>query len=225
MTLLFTKRFFTASRNTGPRNTKGYDWYHKALIKLAIEKPDFKAIEMFPSQLGPRSEVFMEFTSGNEIIGKIVFCLVDDLLPGTCENFKRLCLGNLPFKYESTKIHRIVKNSVIMGGDVEYSTGKGGHSAFLNTKTGGKYFPDEGFIGLHQAPGVLSMTNGGIDTNNSQFFVTLSPQAQLNGRNVAFGYIKDDSSIEVLNRFKSILTFRQKPLESTFISKCGVIEN
>ena len=104
----------------------------------------------------------------------------------------------------------------MMGGDVEMQEGLGGHSAL-----GQKYFKDEAFVGQHSSYGILSMTNGGIDTNNSQFFITLAPQKQLNGRNVAFGYL--ETGKQVLDKCAATFTFRQKPLNKIVITKAGLL--
>ena len=205
-----------AKRTRGPRNTKNYDWYFKALAKQSIEQKKFEPAECFPAAVGSRSRAFLDLTVGGAKLGRLTFVLCDDLLPKTCQNFKLLCEGKGEFKYENTLIHRIVRNQIIMGGDVEMLEGRGGHSAL-----GSKYFADEAFVGLHNSHGILSMINGGIDTNNSQFFVTLKPQKQLNGRNVAFGYL--ESGKEVLDQCAAAFTFQQRPLTKIVISKAGLL--
>jgi peptidylprolyl isomerase len=215
------KRFLSgdgAKRSRGPRNTKNYDWYFNAIDKQAIVQRKYEPIECFPRAVGSRSKAFLEISLGTEKLGTLSFVLCDDLLPKTCENFKLLCEGKGDYKYENTSIHRIVRNQYIMGGDVELLDGLGGHSAL-----GTKYFADEAFVGLHNSYGILSMINGGIDTNNSQFFVTLQAQKQLNGRNVAFGYL--ESGKEILEQCSKAFTFQQRPLTKLLVSKCGVIPN
>lgn len=211
-------------RARGARNSKGFDWYSKALLRLSAGKQSFEGVEMFPKQLGKRSRVFMDFNCEGKDFGRLSFTLVDDLLPQTCLNFKLLCSAApacAPYKYEGTIAHRIVRDAVVLLGDVEHQNGKGGHSAFLDPVSGGKYFKDEAYVGNHDAVGVLSMTNGGIDTNNSQFFVTMQPQKHLNGRNIAFGYV--DDGFEVLEKFNSVLTSTQFPLSPIRIARCGVL--
>jgi cyclophilin family peptidyl-prolyl cis-trans isomerase len=205
-----------AKRARGPRNTKNYDWYFRAVEKLAQTERALLPAECFPKEVGSRSRAFMELERGGEALGRLTFVLCDDLLPKTCENFKLLCEGHSELKYEGTIIHRIARDQVLMGGDVEMLEGRGGHSAL-----GTKYFKDEAFVGLHNSPGILSMINGGIDTNNSQFFVTLQPQRQLNGRNVAFGYL--ESGKEVLEKCATTFTFRQRPLTKLVVSKAGIL--
>jgi cyclophilin family peptidyl-prolyl cis-trans isomerase len=205
-----------AKRTRGPRNTKSFDWYFKALEKQAVTQREVSPIECFPQAVGPRSKAFLELTMGGEKIGRLIFVLCEDLLPKTCENFKQLCEGKGEYKYEDTVIHRIVRNQLIMGGDVEMQEGRGGHSAL-----GQQYFKDEAFVGQHNSFGILSMINGGIETNNSQFFVTLTPQKQLNGRNVAFGYLENGK--QVLDKCAATFTFQQKPLNKIVVSKAGLL--
>ena len=207
-------------RARGARNTKNFDWYQNAIERLSIKK-EFEPIEMFPQALGPRVKAHLEFTCGETVLGQLVFDLCTDILPVTCKNFMLLCNGKQKYKYEGTIIHRIVKNSCIMGGDVESFDGKGGHAVLdLESKLGGRYFKDEAFVGLHNSYGILSMTNAGIDTNNSQFLITTKSQPQLNGRNVAFGYLT--SGKDVLEKITSTFTFQQRPLTPVILSKCRI---
>jgi len=51
----------------------------------------------------------------------------------------------------------------------------------------GRFFVDENFILQHPERGTVGFANGGVDTNNSQFYITLAPMPHLNGRFVSFG--------------------------------------
>lgn len=174
-------------------------------------------VEMFPPQRSGRTQIAFEFAVKDQELGKVTFTLVDDWLPKSCDNFIRLCLRDgTPFSYVGTPIHRIVKNVALLGGDVELKTGMAGHSAF---KT--RFFEDEGFVGRHRAKGVLSMINGGVHSNNSQFLITMSSQPQMDGRNVAIGYVS--AGQDVLDAIASKFTFMQRPLEPIVIKKAEVV--
>ena len=81
--------------------------------------------------------------------------------------------SNLPLHYLNNKIHRYSKDlGIIQGGDIQFSNGSGGESIW------GKKFKDDpkGLKLKHDRKGVLSMGNGGKNSNTSQFFVTLKEE-------------------------------------------------
>ena len=124
--------------------------------------------------------------------GPVTAQLFYDKVPLTVTSFVGLAEGTLgpqprrPF-FDGLTFHRVVPGFVIQGGD-PLGTGDGGP---------GYEFPDEFLPGLrHDSAGVLSMANDGPDTNGSQFFITLSPQNQLNYLHSVFG--KVISGLDVL---------------------------
>jgi cyclophilin family peptidyl-prolyl cis-trans isomerase len=103
--------------------------------------------------------------------------------PHTVTSFVGLAEGTLgpkpgtPF-FKGLKFHRVVPGFVVQGGD-PLGTGEGGP---------GYRFADEFAPGLrHDDVGILSMANGGPDTNGSQFFLTLKPVNRLNYLHSVFG--------------------------------------
>ena len=72
---------------------------------------------------------------GSKPAGRIIFELFTDLTPKTTENFRGLCTsdygstgfgGKTPqLTYENSKIHRIVDNFCIQGGDITNGDGTG----------------------------------------------------------------------------------------------------
>jgi cyclophilin family peptidyl-prolyl cis-trans isomerase len=103
--------------------------------------------------------------------------------PLTVCSFVGLAEGTLgprrgtPF-FDGLVFHRVVPGFVIQGGD-PLGTGEGDP---------GYTFPDEFPPALlHDGAGVLSMANGGPDTNGSQFFITLDDTTRLNYLHSVFG--------------------------------------
>jgi cyclophilin family peptidyl-prolyl cis-trans isomerase len=126
--------------------------------------------------------LYTEITTPRGIITAQLFY---DKAPLTVTSFVGLAEGTLgpkpgkPF-FDGLTFHRVVPGFVIQGGD-PLGTGDGGP---------GYEFPDEFLPGLrHDSQGVLSMANDGPDTNGSQFFITLSPQNQLNYLHSVFGKV------------------------------------
>ncbi|XP_041379223.1 probable inactive peptidyl-prolyl cis-trans isomerase-like 6 [Gigantopelta aegis] len=66
-------------------------------------------------------------------------------------------------------LHRIVPHGWIQGGDICGGSGSSGMSIY------GPTFADECFAVSHDSRGILGMVNHGLNTNNSQFYITLAP--------------------------------------------------
>ena len=78
---------------------------------------------------------------------------------------------------------------------------------------------DENFTIKHSTPGILSMVNYGRDSNGSQFLISLKPLPHLNGKNVAFGIVENES-LPLLQKIGASFTFMQKPLTKIVITNC-----
>lgn len=126
-----------------------------------------------------------------KVLGKLYFELRKDLVPVASANFLALIDGvkgssddGVRFWYKGTTLHRVVRDTIIVGGDLDHSNGNCSRSIY-STPNG--LFNDENFILRHTGPGVLSMCNRGPDTNGSLFQITLREIAEMNDRNVVFG--------------------------------------
>ena len=140
------------------------------------------------------SKVFFDITIGGEKTGRIIFGLFGKVVPKTAENFRALCtgengkaqhtgFGRIPLHYKNSHFHRILPGFMIQGGDFTKHNGTGGESIY------GKKFNDENFDLKHTEVGLLSMANGGPNTNSSQFFITTSVSSDLDGIHVVFGKV------------------------------------
>ncbi len=131
--------------------------------------------------------------------GVITCELYEEVAPLTVANFAGLARGVRPFLdpntdtwvtrpyYDATTFHRVIPGFMIQGGD---PTG---------TRSGnpGYVIPDElDPAYIHDTAGILSMANRGANTGGSQFFLTLGPTPNLDGKHTVFGRC-DESSIRI----------------------------
>lgn len=134
--------------------------------------------------------------------GDIILSLDYENTPITVGNFVSLAEGTnmrvtdsmrgKPF-YNGMVFHRVISKAngdssdfMLQGGDpLRNSLGGPGYK-FVDE------FPADSLGGLllkHDKPGILSMANSGPSTNGSQFFISLSPQPQLDGKHSVFGEV------------------------------------
>ncbi len=161
--------------------------------------------------------LYAQFTTPHGVFTAQLFF---DKVPMTVGSFVGLAEGSIaphngkPF-YTGLKWYRVVPNFVIQSGD---PTNPGGGiqdrppQTPEDDKAGHPYnFPDEIVPGLHhEDAGVLSMANGGPDTNSSEFFVTLRETNRLNYLHSVFGHVV--SGLDVLPQIKENDAFSIKIL-------------
>ncbi|GFH24060.1 peptidyl-prolyl cis-trans isomerase, partial [Haematococcus lacustris] len=91
-------------------------------------------------------------------------------------------------------MHRIVKSFCAQEGDIVRGDGSGGDSIY-----GGAFNDEKKGLGMkHDRLGVVAMANSGKNSNTSQFFITLGPAPQCDGKHVVFGMVVE--GMEVLHR-------------------------
>ncbi|MBN2355672.1 peptidylprolyl isomerase [candidate division KSB1 bacterium] len=157
--------------------------------------------------------------------GKMVVGFFPEVAPMTCTSFKRLVKAGY---YDCTKFHRIIKDFMIQGGDVnskdtiEGNEGQGGPGYSL---------PAE-FNDTPHDKGILSMARRGDDINSagSQFFICLSRERtqRLDGQYTVFGKLVE--GIDVLEKIgnvavqQSAMGEMSSPVEPVFIRKAYMEE-
>jgi peptidyl-prolyl cis-trans isomerase B (cyclophilin B) len=120
--------------------------------------------------------------------GAIEIQLYPEHAPKTVNNFVFLAQEGF---YDGISFHRVIDNFMVQGGDPTGS-GRGGPGYRFEDETRGNP--------LRHETGVLSMANAGPNTNGSQFFITHSPQAHLDGKHTVFG--KVTSGMNVVNAIR-----------------------
>jgi len=129
--------------------------------------------------------------------GTIEIELRADLAPKTVENFTTHIKNGY---YNGLVFHRIIKNFMIQGGDPT-GTGRGGESIW-----GGKFKDEFNSKAMFNKVGVLAMANSGPNTNGSQFFITTTQTPWLNGKHTIFGYVKSNSSLDIVKELENVST-------------------
>ena len=117
--------------------------------------------------------------------GEIVIQLFSDLAPLTVNSFVFLARNGW---YDGVTFHRVLPGFVAQTGDPT-GTGFGGPGyAFAD-----EISPDLKF----DKPGMVGMANAGPGSNGSQFYITLAPVPQLDGKYPIFGQVV--SGLDVVN--------------------------
>ena len=114
--------------------------------------------------------------------------------------------------FNGVTFHRVLEGFMAQGGDPT-GTGQGGPGYQFKNETSDLTFDKSG---------VVAMANAGPDTNGSQFFITFSPQPQLNGGYTIFGQVI--SGMDVVNAITrrnpdEKPTFQGDAMESVTISE------
>ncbi len=159
-----------------------------------------------------------QVTRGGNAGGEFSCRLEFGKAPRTVANFVGLAEGTFPFVdfqngsiakrryYDGIKFHRVEAGFVIQGGSPQ---GDGADGP-------GYTFPDEFDITLrHSSAGILSMANNGLNSNGSQFFVTLAATPGLDNVHSVFG--------EVVEGMDVVTNVRQGDvIQSVTITRNGV---
>ncbi|MDR5589854.1 peptidylprolyl isomerase [Christiangramia sp. SM2212] len=158
----------------------------------------------------------------NTSMGPVVAELYFEETPMTVASFVSLAEGKSKMAdstykdkkyYDGLIFHRVIDGFVIQGGDPT-GTGSGGP---------GYKYPDEFVDSLsHDTKGILSMANAGPGTNGSQFFITLGPVAQLDGRHTVFGkVVKGQDVVDSIGKVET--GPRDRPVKDITMNEVNII--
>jgi len=180
-------------------------------------KPKLLESQKNESQDGKdKPKVFLDIKIGSSMAGRVVIELRADVVPQTVKNFRALCNHERGFGYKGSKIHRVIPNFMIQGGDFTRGDGTGGYSIF------GPRFKDENFKLKHDAPYMLSMANSGPNTNGGQFFITTKATPWLDNKHVVFGKVLEGHT--VVKAMESNGSQSGKTRMPIMIANCGDVD-
>lgn len=148
-------------------------------------------------------------------MGDITARLYEKDVPLTVENFVALAQGtkatlNPKTKtmvkaplYDNITFHRVVSGEMIQSGD---PTGTGMHNCGFTIR-------DEFLPGLRfDTAGKLAMANtGNPDSGGCQFFITVNPMRQWDGKYTIFGTVV--TGLDVVNRINRVPVRAEKPVD------------
>jgi len=118
--------------------------------------------------------------------GEIQIELFADVAPLAVNSFVFLSQNGW---YDEVYFHRVVEDFVAQAGDPSGFGVIGPGYSFVNETDNDLSF---------DSAGILGMANAGVDTNGSQFFITLGPATDLDGGYTIFGRVSEDS-LDVLD--------------------------
>ena len=171
-----------------------------------VQKPQFQNPPPMRIQRNKRYTAVMKTSCGT-----IELELFARQTPVTVNSF--VFLANREY-FDGTTFHRVIANFMNQGGDPT-GTGTGGP---------GYQFRDEIRDSLKfDEPGLLAMANPGQpNTNGSQFFITTSEPAHLNGKHTIFGRVTKGYDVaQTINQLPT--DERDKPLETVYVESVRII--
>jgi cyclophilin family peptidyl-prolyl cis-trans isomerase len=200
--------------------------WDKPVVKQAPAPAPIAPVSQQTEIRGENPVVFFDIRLGNKEAGRIEFEVWEDKVPKTAKNFVALCVGNggrgrttgAPLHYKGCPFHRIIPGFMAQGGDFSRRNGTGGESIY------GAKFDDEraGLVLEHDQPFLLSMANGGPNTNGSQFFITFAEAPHLDGKHVVFGKVKTGQHI-VRAMEETQTDNNDRPVRPVSITNCGLV--
>ena len=163
-------------------------------------------------------------------LGDITVQLLPNHAPKTVRNFVELAEGTREYTdpntgkpgsgpyFDGTIFHRIIAGFMIQGGD-PLGQGFGGPGYAFDDEI----HPDLRFDKKYLLAMANAGTRGGHGTNGSQFFITVSTPAHLNGKHTIFGEVVDEESKKVVDTIAAVRTGAQdRPIEPVVVQSVTI---
>ena len=143
--------------------------------------------------------------------------LYSDRAPKHTENFLKLCREDF---YKGTKFHRVVRGSVVQGGDPNSISGdpdtwgSGGLPNAIEPENDPRLRHFKGALAAWRAPGETR-------SNGSQFLITTTDQNEMDGQTVVFGIVLD--GFQTLEAIESGAVVGDRPQDPATIESVEVL--
>ncbi|XP_030759944.1 peptidyl-prolyl cis-trans isomerase D isoform X2 [Sitophilus oryzae] len=167
--------------------------------------------------------IFFDFTFNSIKAGRVIIRLFNDVVPKCAENLRALCTGEKgigrlqkPLHYKNSRIHKVIPQCMIQGGDIIKGDGTSGESIY------GECFDDENFSIKHDKPGLVGLIRNGSNKNSSQFYITTVPCYHLDNSNVVVGEVI--KGLDIIIEMSEIPKCNDLPLQEILIADCGQLE-
>jgi len=123
------------------------------------------------------------------------------------------------FCYKNSKLHRVVKDFIVQGGDVAKGDGTGIRNIY------NRPYSDDIFALtlMHDRPGVVQIANAGPNQNGGQFVFMVGAAPHLNGKSVIAGHILE--GLEHVTDINKVEADKDtgKPNVDVIVKDCGVL--
>ncbi len=165
----------------------------------------------------------LSFEQNDAAIGSIMVQLFENLAPNTVSHFIELATnpvhgtGGNPF-YTDVPIHRVIENFMLQTGDAANGNGTGGSPVDADLLPDDEWSADVSLTGR----GLLAAANSGIDTQDSQFFITAGPTDHLTGLHTIYGQMVSGDDV-----FETIIhtnTVSDRPTSDLVLTGVEIIE-
>jgi len=193
---------------------------------LAVRRPDPDEKEPVISEEDKwtvTKTIYFDISINLESSGRVEIACFGDAAPNTVNNFAALAKGKYrgdpKFGYQGTKIHRVIPDFMVQGGDITSEDGTGGKSIY------GPFYNDEPFIHSHNGTGYVAMANlGRPDTNNSQFFIITQRTRWLDGKHIVFGKVTE--GMDLIKKINYLDHDEDNhPKRLVMIEDCGLVRH
>ncbi|MDD5629783.1 MAG: peptidylprolyl isomerase [Elusimicrobia bacterium] len=162
-------------------------------------------------------------------MGTITVELLQDKTPKTVAHFIGLATGKKAWRdprngevryqplYDGVVFHRVVPGFMIQTGDPS-GRGDGDIGAAVKDEIDPR--------ARYDRPGLVGMANFGPDTNGSQFFITVGPGPDLDGRNTLFGKVVDglEVAVAISKVPRNELEHSNRPLKPVLLKSLRIVE-